>query len=239
MKIQSYVAGFSVVILLGLQTFNTQASIVLTSSDPSATGLTHYYSVNAYCFDEFSLNFANSTAHLANDTHVSITLSAPAGQMFAVGTPPATSQSSYLEFFVSFGHYVFGGPYATVSNPSLAFTVVNGTAPSDPPYYTDMLIPKTTGNQMMSDMYVAVTSGFSFTDVNFSFDYNNSGITDAPMGDFYSGTLQYAHELSTDAPDPGTLLTLTAVPEPASSGLMAVALLAARVAYRRAERRKG
>lgn len=29
---------------------------------------------------------------------------------------------------------------------------------------------------MMSDVYVNVASGFSFTDVTFSFDYSNSGI---------------------------------------------------------------
>ncbi len=233
-KIRTLIQFSGLAVSTGLLVLNSQAAVFLSSAAPHATGPTHefYTSVGyTYVSDWYSLSFGDSTAHLAGDNSVSITLSAPAGQMFVVQSPPADYSSASLEFYVLYGGDEINSPYATISNPSHTFVVINGSTPASE--FTQANLPKFTGNQLDASATASVTSSFSFTSVTFSFDYDNADITDAPLGSFNLGVLNYVVSFEgSEHADPGALLGLEPIPEPALTGVIAVSLLAAVVGGR-------
>jgi hypothetical protein len=236
MQTRCMIRSVGLAALVGFLPLNSPASIELASDD--TTWGYHDYEPNpppesgGTSADVFSVSFPDSTAVLASDTHVSITLNAPAGQMFVVNYQGGWAR---LDFYLYYGTS-FSSPYASTSNPQLTFTVVNGAAPTS--LFYNQMLPKGTGNELYALGSAMITSGFSFTSLNVSFDYDNSGMTAAPLTSFFTSEIRFSNETGSD---PGQLLTLESVPEPARAGLLAVAFLgtvAGGQALRRRRQRK-
>lgn len=220
---------------VGLLVIPARAAVILSSTDPHASNFSHSFSpghgemMPPQFYDQCSLSFADSTAHLAQNSSVSFTLNAPAGYQFVVHTAPGQTYGR-IEFRVWYGSANYGSPWATYSTPTLTFGGLNGTEPS---YSGGWVIIPTqgasgNGSVMAAQPSMAVSSGFSFTSLTCTFDYSNSGMADVPLGSFNPSEswLTYYGNIASGGGDPGTMLELSPIPEPGTTGVLAVALLA-------------
>ena|ERR1017187_6934886 len=210
----------------------TCTATVLVIPDATITGLTHTYRsgypggpatqiTDAAASGQFTLT--SFTAMLTGSEDVDWSFEAPAGEMFAIHTPPSGFGNVSLSLFCQW----WGGSFDGMANPvstSFSFENLVGPAPSQTSSYDIM----GTGGKLIqfSDSF-SLAPGTEFTGVEVSAQYDFSTVNPAnlqfnPQNFSFEASVESASQILGD----GTLMTLQAVPEPTSLALVLFSLSA-------------
>jgi MYXO-CTERM domain-containing protein len=165
------------------------------------------------------------TANLGSNTVFTYTMSAPAGMVFSIN--PAENGTSRLQSYIRWKSGSYVGPQS-VDSVSFSFGDLSGVAPGA--ISSGASITKSGGQVIAMQVYSeAILSPISFS--SFSISLTFSGVTSGSQ----AYTLHDGHlYLSSSglSSDPGQLITLSAVPEPASVplalGMIALGLVGVR-----------
>lgn len=210
------------------------AAQTLSFSPTSIGSIAHnYVSGMGSGDDSQSFTFGTPSVDLVNYNTILVSVSAPVGEDWNIAYNGEGLSSASLYFTLNYNNS-FSQPWASVTSGSLQFTYVNGGAASLNNFNNNTYAMPDSGDRFNLSLGYDVVGDLSFTSFTAAITYDNSTLAAAALTAFYDSSLTYQYQPSNfNAPDPGSLLTLQAVPEPPGLTLVGVGLMGALAWVRR------
>ena len=176
---------------------------------PASDGL---YNMNR---DDQYFTLPSPSIHLSDYNKIVMEVNAPAGQAWSVHLDPVFT-SPVVQFEMVYGS-VFSAPWDTVTSAELTLSLANGGYTTFSMGTALELVPES-GDRF--DLYGSFTPGhdIAFTGFTLTIDYDNTRLSGAALVPLNFSRLTYLYYNGVN-PDPGSQLTLVAVPEPAVLGI--------------------
>jgi hypothetical protein len=211
--------------VLSFVVISSEAATLSLSPSSAATNVNHFYHEFSGGRDDVSLTFGTPTIQLRDYDTIQVTYNTPSGTAWRLNTDPGFMSSS-LHFWLYY-NTSFGAPYASITNVSWQFHMVEGTASSigTNSLWNGSSLPNA-GDRFYLSLGVPVNEDCAFDSCTLTVGFDNSGMSAASLAPFEGSNIEYDYSMMDFmAPDPGAQMTLESVPEPSAAALLGAAVI--------------